>query len=114
MPADFYCDMEQRLLNNSVIGVNCASHMADPDCWLWTGRRVRSRQGSVYGRLNVWMRKVKRVVTVMAHRLSYEQFKGPIPPDYVVDHLCRNQICINPAHLEAVPESVNLARRQYG
>jgi HNH endonuclease len=45
-----------------------------------------------------------------AHRWSYEYFKGPMPTDLVTDHLCRNPICVNPIHLEAVSNLINIGR----
>lgn len=44
------------------------------------------------------------------HRVVYELLVGSIPPRYHVDHLCRNQRCCNPSHLEAVPPRVNFLR----
>jgi len=40
----------------------------------------------------------------------YESVKGPIPPGFEPDHLCRNRRCINPAHLEPVTRRENLRR----
>lgn len=45
-----------------------------------------------------------------AHRVAYERAKGPIPPKYDVDHLCRNRWCENPDHLEAITHWENLLR----
>ncbi|WP_086565314.1 HNH endonuclease signature motif containing protein [Streptomyces africanus] len=64
-------------------------------CWIWTG----STNGK-YG----------RVGKQYAHRLAYESAKGPIPDGLQIDHLCRNTVCVNPDHLEAVTGRVNLLR----
>ena len=45
-----------------------------------------------------------------AHRLAYQSFYGPIPDGLVIDHLCRNRTCCNPAHLEAVTNRENTLR----
>jgi hypothetical protein len=69
-------------------------------CWFWIG--ASSQLG--YGRLWVngkWPQ---------AHRLAYEWFVGPIPPGLVLDHLCRQPACVNPAHLEPGTQRENLAR----
>lgn len=47
---------------------------------------------------------------VPAHRHYFESFKGPIPKGYDIDHLCRNECCVNPEHLEAVTRSTNTRR----
>lgn len=45
-----------------------------------------------------------------AHRLAYTALVGPIPDGLVLDHLCRNRRCVNPAHLEVVTQRVNILR----
>lgn len=70
------------------------------DCWNWTG----SRTASGYGRLKV-AGKMRR-----AHRLTYELLVGPIPEGLVLDHLCRNRLCVRPTHLEPVTERENILR----
>ncbi len=42
--------------------------------------------------------------------MAYELFVAPIPRGLVIDHLCRVRSCINPSHMEAVTEMVNLTR----
>lgn len=74
-----------------------------PTCWLWKGRvKAGNQQG--YGALSLWGDEFT------AHRVSYELSKGPIPKGLHIDHLCKNRLCVNPAHLEAVPCKVNILR----
>ncbi|CAL9481199.1 HNH endonuclease signature motif containing protein [Streptomyces sp. enrichment culture] len=67
-------------------------------CHLWTGATNERGYGSFWadGR------------TVKAHRWSYEQHVGPIPPGLDVDHICRRRACVNPAHLRAVTHRDNI------
>lgn len=69
-------------------------------CWLWTGATA----GAGYGQLWVGGRRV------YVHRFAYEQFVGPIPEGFQIDHLCRIHNCVNPAHLEAVTQRENVLR----
>jgi len=36
---------------------------------------------------------------VQAHRFAYERAYGPIPTGYVLHHVCRCSVCVNPEHL---------------
>lgn len=69
-------------------------------CWVWEG----STNGVGYGQL---YHQGKRQYV---HRIAYRLLKGPIPEGLVIDHLCRNTLCWNPAHLEAVTHQVNTQR----
>lgn len=68
-------------------------------CWEWKGAKNRG-----WGVLQ--LDRVKR----QAHRLSYEFHVGPVPDDLVLDHVCRNRGCVNPAHLEPVTNGENVLR----
>jgi hypothetical protein len=45
-----------------------------------------------------------------AQQAAYIIAVGPIPEGLHIDHLCRNQGCVNPSHLEAVTCRENMLR----
>ncbi len=69
-------------------------------CWEWTA----SEKTPGYGSFNL------NGKCVLAHRASYELHVGPIPQGLVLDHLCRNTLCVNPEHLEPVTARENIVR----
>ncbi len=78
------------------------------DCWLWLGGKTYNGYG-LFGRgrseggKGIWR-------TQRAHRISYELTMGEIPDGLTLDHLCRNRLCVNPAHLEPVTRGENVLR----
>jgi hypothetical protein len=54
-------------------------------CWLWTGARSSEGYGTIWvdGKM------------VLAHRLAYQLYVGPIPEDRELDHRCRVRHCVN-------------------
>lgn len=71
------------------------------DCWNW--QKGLTQDG--YGQFHLSIAK-----PIAAHRYAYELFMGTIPPGLEIDHLCRNRKCVNPDHLEPVPQRVNNER----
>jgi hypothetical protein len=71
-------------------------------CWLWQGSISENGYGI---KSNPVSRK-----KIYLHRLYYEKFKGLIPAGFQIDHLCRERRCVNPDHLEAVTQVVNIHR----
>lgn len=47
---------------------------------------------------------------ITAHRYFYEKYKGKISKGLEIDHLCKNRMCVNPKHLEAVSHLQNMRR----
>ena len=72
-----------------------------PDsCWLWSD--ALTAKG--YGRI-AW--NDGRYRTLLAHRISYALFVGPIAGALTVDHLCHVRSCVNPRHLRLLTRSDN-------
>jgi hypothetical protein len=69
-------------------------------CWEWTGYTMTNGYGTVH----------RRPGKHLVHRYAYELLIGPIPARLVIDHLCRVRHCVNPDHLEPVPQRENLRR----
>lgn len=78
-------------------------------CWLWVGPTDKDgypftsvpREVTKPG----WRRFGLRI-----QRLSYVAFREDFPESLVIDHLCRQRKCLNPAHLEPVTVKVNSLR----
>ena len=82
--------MIDRLMERIVFGVT--------ECWHWTG----ATNDFGYGRMTSGGR------LQVAHRLSWQAFKGQIPDGQYVLHKCDNPSCINPDHLWLGTYSDNL------
>lgn len=70
------------------------------DCLVWHGSSTTGGYGHVrYGHR---MRN--------AHIVAYLLTHGSVPAGLQIDHLCRNRLCIEPTHLEAVTQRENIFR----
>ena len=69
-------------------------------CHQWAGCKGPAGYGVFWMHSRRWL----------AHRASYELFVGAIPEGLELDHLCRNRMCVNPAHLEPVTHRENIIR----
>jgi hypothetical protein len=69
-------------------------------CWTWNGAVSGNGYGVFHFKRKSWS----------AARASYQLFIKAIPLELKIDHLCRNRLCVNPAHLEPVTHRENVIR----
>jgi len=67
-------------------------------CWNWTGHT--SPHG--YGKFT------KYGHNLAAHRWLYHNTIERVLEDKVVDHICRNRLCVNPKHLRPLSDTENV------
>lgn len=83
-----------------------AKYRKMPDgCWDWIGIFDTHKYG-------VPVFSHKDSSKVIAYRLMYELYtEDYLTPEWAIDHLCGNCVCVNPDHLEKVSFSENSNRR---
>jgi len=69
-------------------------------CWKWIGAKSEKGYGYFYYKGSI----------SLAHRISYEIFKGKLIKGLEIDHICNNPSCVNPKHLRQVSHSFNVLR----
>lgn len=76
-------------------------------CWTWLGARSGGQGNQLrYGSFRVGD-KVMR-----AHRVAHDIIgRKHCPAGWHRDHTCNNSLCVNPAHIEAVPHEENQRRK---
>ena len=79
-------------------------------CWLWLG--YKSWDG--YGEITWHDRISRKSRKTQAHQFSWNLVKEPIKRPLVSDHLCKVRHCVNPDHIEAVTNRVNVVVRGTG
>jgi hypothetical protein len=76
----------------------------EDECWPWLAGTHKG-----YGTFReAGHRSNKR--KAHAGQVAWRLANGPLPEGLEVDHLCRNRLCCNPQHLEAVTHSENMKR----
>ncbi len=76
-------------------------------CFIWLGANSGTGKGGGYGRMSLDGH------TVATHLVSFTHFYGYIPGNKQVDHLCKNRLCWNPAHLDLITNIENQRRKFY-
>ena len=71
-------------------------------CWNWTGREAGKNHK--YGQISLGGKQT------MVHRIVFEELVRLLEPGETLDHICRNKLCCNPNHLDAVPLRENVKR----
>jgi len=77
------------------------------ECWTWEAGKLPNGYGNF--RLAGEMVRAHRVAFALANDDESFLITGAYM-DSVLDHLCRNPSCVNPAHLELVTQRENVAR----
>lgn len=71
---------------------------SESDCWEWDVYTDRAGYGMFYANGK----------PILAHRFSYQIFKGKIPKGLIVCHNCDNPGCVNPKHLKLGDQQDNM------
>lgn len=80
-------------------------------CWPWLGGLLNYKNGQE-SRPKCYQSFIEgESATTYAYRVAFILAKGLIPKGLVIDHVCFNPLCCNPAHLRLLSLAENSARK---
>lgn len=83
--------------------IAAASRILDKTEMSETGCHICTYSTGSHGYAQAWDGET----VVLAHRIIWEFFNGPILNDMTVDHICHVRTCVNPKHLRLLSNSAN-------
>jgi hypothetical protein len=78
----------------------------ETDCWVWQGKQNSNGYGLHQRGPGYSARVIHRILWEHTNRMF-------VPEGLQLDHLCRNRLCCNPTHFEAVTPSENTMRQDH-
>lgn len=73
------------------------SYERTKNCWVWTEVIGSNGYGRFWADGKLWL----------AHRFAFTLSGRLIPDGLVIDHICRNRMCVNPEHLRTLTSKEN-------
>lgn len=80
--------------------------VTESGCWIWTGSLNRQGYGQFHDNDSTLAYSRGHI---LAHRWSFNHFKGPLSVDAHVCHRCDVPCCVNPDHLWCGTHQQNMA-----
>ena len=83
-------------------------------CWLWLGMQDKEGYGLILAHRDKDIRINETRWMIKAHRYFYDKYVRGLRRNEVIDHLCRNRLCVNPKHLDPTTDQENIRRGKAG
>ena len=73
-------------------------------CWEWTSSMTPQGYG-------IFQTGGQNTPLMVSHKFAWELENGPVPEGMMLDHVCHNRKCVNPAHLRLATAKQNNENR---